>query len=182
MLHPVGWTALVIPLVLALLIYRRARRLVGRQRVRPGRISLRLTVLAVLLMVLLTATFAGGRAPAPALVGGLALGVLLGILGVRLTRIELTAEGDFYTPNLWLGLTLTALLVWRLAYRYLLLSQGGLATAPGGDPAAVFAAYRHHAWTLTILGVVLGYYVCYYAGILLVHRRHLARAGRGSSR
>jgi hypothetical protein len=63
-------------------------------------------------------------------------------------------------------MALTALFIGRLLYRFLVLypqiSHGG-----GGG----FATYQRSPLTMAVLGLLLGYYIAYYAGLLLHHRR-----------
>src|SRR3954470_13647187 len=79
-------------------IYSRVRRLVGRQclsRIRPW-VSVVLFPLLVLVVVLVVRQDDGGLAT---LAGGLVIGGLLAMYGLRLTRFESTEQGLFYTPN-----------------------------------------------------------------------------------
>jgi hypothetical protein len=76
-------------------------------------------------VVLLLAALVGGLAAkvldSPlalgALVLGLAGGIALGYRNMRLSRLENTPEGYFYTPNLRLGVLVSMLFIARLLYR-----------------------------------------------------------------
>jgi hypothetical protein len=94
------------------------------------------------------------------LCAGAAVGVLLGILGLRLTRFEVTEAGHFYTPNAHLGIALSLLLVGRIAYRFVSMQWAGGAAA-GPPPDLVSSPL-----TLLIFATMAGYYVLYAAGIL----------------
>jgi hypothetical protein len=95
---------------------------------------------------------------------GQAIGLLLGQVGLSLTRFQLEPSGLFYTPNRWIVLSLTLLVAARVGY--------GLVRAwrAWGDDA-------DNAWLsqqgsmLTVGGVVLGYYLAYTWGL----RRRLPR-------
>jgi cytochrome b561 len=68
-----------------------------------------------------------------------------------------TNEGRFYTPHTYIGLAVMLLFLGRLAYRFLYLAT---------DPGAA-AAYQRSPLTLGTFGLLVGYYLLYYAGILL---------------
>ena len=90
--------------------------------------------------------------------GGLLAGALLGLVGLRLTRFETTAEGHFYTPNIHIGIALSVLFVGRMAYRFIVL---------GGADAQNHAPVFQSPLTLVILGLNVGYYLVYQTGILI---------------
>jgi hypothetical protein len=95
-----------------------------------------------------------------ALGGGLLLGIPLALLGLHLTKFELSDHRKFYTPNTAIGVALTVLFVGRVGYRLFVL----YAAPPmdGMPPPSLF----HSPLTLLIFGVTAGYYIAYYAGIL----------------
>lgn len=164
--------ALASPLV-AFMVWRRVRRQFGRQPVRRGPMLARLAILA---LVACLVSLAGRHDPhlLEGLAGGLLGGIALGLLGLRLTRFERTADGrDLYLPNPWIGAAITALLLGRLAWRFLVLlpdaGTAGAAIAPGAP------GLGNSPLTLLVVGLMIGYYVSYYAG-LLVHHRRFARA------
>jgi hypothetical protein len=147
-------------------MYSRVRRMVGRQTSSPRRQWLTICLFP-LLAVLLGATAATQPFALLALVGGLALGALLGIVGHRLTKFEQTPEGLFYTPSAHFGIALSTLCIGRILYRFI---GGGLFVA--GAPPANQAG----PLTLAIFGMLAGYYVSYAIGLVL-WRRRVARAG-----
>jgi hypothetical protein len=148
----------LIPLVLWR-IYARIRRMVGRQRltrVRPW-ISMGLFPALVALLVLESL-----QSPAVLawLAGGLVIGSLLAVYGLRLTRFERTAQGLFYTPNPYLGIALSLLLVGRVLYRVVeIYADGALSTAD-------LSHFARSPLTLAIFGILAGYYVGYAVGLL----------------
>jgi hypothetical protein len=153
----------ILPLLFAPLLvwrfYRRFRRNVGRQTVHTKRIVTLMTLMIVALGVL---TFSTLHEP-DALIGiwgGLAVGAAVGAIGFRLTKFESTPEGRFYTPNPYLGIAITMLLISRLAYRFSILYS-----EPGFEPGHRFT-FNPSPLTLTMLGVTVGYYVVYSAGVL----------------
>lgn len=101
----------------------------------------------------------------PHAAAGLGVGVLLGIAGLALTRFEAMPQGLYYTPNRWLVLALTLIVVARIAYGLLRMQQA-------------WAADAHAAWlsqqgsVLAVGGLLLGHYLAYAWGL----RRRIRRA------
>jgi hypothetical protein len=167
---------LVTPYLIAALViwglYRRMRRSFGRQRVRDGFMWFRIGILT------LAAVFIGAQIARDVdllglLAAGIACGAVLGYFGLKHTKFEMTAEGRFYTPHTYIGLAVTALFIGRLLYRYLGM-YNGLVPPPntGQDLAAI---YRHNPSTLAVIGALVGYYVLYYAGVLLRTKPQVGR-------
>lgn len=144
-------------------IARRMRRTFGRQRVQSARIGIRIGVLAVAGVLVVATT----RNPQglEAVIAGIVCGAVLGYLGLQHTRFEVTPEGRYYTPHTYIGLAVTALFLGRLAYRFVYLSYGtGTMVSPNQNLAA---AYQKSPVTLAIFGVLVGYYVLFYSGVLV---------------
>ncbi len=149
--------AVIIGGVVAWGLYRRIRRTIGRQRLRRGRLWFSLVVFSLVsLLLALTSLF--HPTLLEGLAGGLLLGGVLGWFGLRLTRFETTPEGHFYTPNAHIGIALSLLLIGRLAYRFWVLDD--LATAANHPPP------MQSPLTLFIFGLLAGYYIIYYLGLL----------------
>jgi len=153
-----------IPLVLWR-IYARVRRNIGRQRSRAWRHWFGVTLFPLLVLLFALAALARPVAEG-ALWGGVAAGVALAIAGLRLTRYERTAEGFFYTPNAYIGVGLSLLLVGRILYRMTQLYGANAAAAAGSSPD-----FARSPLTLLIFGMVAGYYAAYVAGLLRWRRR-----------
>ncbi|HEX5459971.1 MAG TPA: hypothetical protein VFX20_08365 [Steroidobacteraceae bacterium] len=159
---------LVTPYLIAALVifglYRRMRRSFGRQRVTEGRMWLRIGIFTVITVLVAASTVAAHDLEVlGGMVAGIACGAVLGYVGLRHTKFEVTSEGRYYTPHTYMGLAVTALFVGRLAYRYLSISNGSLPSAPAGGG---FKAMLHGPFTFAVLGVLVGYYVLYYLGVL----------------
>jgi hypothetical protein len=145
-------------------LYRRFRRLFGRQPLQPARLKARVVILSVVSLLLAVRGLQSANL-ALAGFGGAAAGAALAYLGLRLTRFDATPNGIFYTPNRYIGAILSALLLSRLAYRFgVLYPAMQAAHASSGDP---FAGYRGSALTVALFGVVIAYYIAYYAGLLI---------------
>jgi len=150
-------------------MYRRIRRVIGRQRLRPSRLWFSLVLFSVL-SLLLVLTSLVHWALLEGIVGGLLLGAVLGWFGLRLTRFETTAQGHFYIPNAHIGIALSFLLVGRLVYRFWVL--GDLATAANHPPPL------QSPLTIFLFGLLAGYYIVYYLGVLS-HTRDKPLANSG---
>ncbi|HEY4091428.1 MAG TPA: DUF1453 domain-containing protein [Luteibacter sp.] len=153
-------------------VYRRVRRNFGRQVIHTRKMATRVGIFAVVSCLLLTIGFAS-VALAEGALAGLIVGGALAMVGLKLTRFELgTDRTDSYIPNPWLGAALTALLVGRMVYRFAIL---GTAMHAGAAPAHGPAA-GDSPLTMAVIGLTLGYYLAYYAGILIHHRRFKRQA------
>jgi len=155
--------ALIIPFI-AWRVYSRARRNIGRQPFRPGRLKASIWIFSII-----TALFAFAALDflpsLAALGGGLLVSLGLAWLGLHLTRFEFTPEGKFYTPNTALGLGVTVLFVGRIAYRMFVIYgmpelQSPTAPLPFQSPLTYF-----------LFGVTAGYYIAYSAGVLFRSHR-----------
>jgi hypothetical protein len=153
-------TVILVPLF-AFGLYRRFQRTFGRQVVAPRRMIARIVLLsAVGMLILGTLRTTIGLATASA---GLVVGVVLAVVGLRLTKFEATQKGRFYTTNGWIGIAVTALFLGRLAGRFFTMSER-MATAQAG--VSPFAGLQRSPLTLALFLLLAGYYVAYYAGVL----------------
>jgi hypothetical protein len=144
-------------------IYGRMRRNFGRQPLQPKRLVVRIVIYAVLTCLIAVFSVMHPRLLL-GLGAGLALGLPLAFVGLGLTKFEATAEGRFYTPNPYIGSALTILLAARVAYRLLVLSN--ISTDPAQPPALM-----HSPLTFCVFGLLAGYYVAYYIGVLTRSRK-----------
>jgi len=84
---------------------------------------------------------------------------------LRHTQFEVTPQGKFYTPHTYIGIFISVLFLGRVAYRFLVLYPGMHAAAQNN--ADTFAAFQKSPLTLAIFGVLVGYYIAYYVGVLI---------------
>ncbi len=138
-------------------IYRRVRRNIGRQKLRSRRIIFSIVIFSLASLVLIAVSL-----QLPKLLlgisGGLVLGVLLGFVGLRLTKFETIDEGHFYTPDTRIGIALSLLFVGRMLYRFWALRN---VSATEYTPPPFQSAL-----TFLVFGLIAGYYIVYYIGLL----------------
>jgi len=99
---------------------------------------------------------------------GLGAGLLLGLIGLLLTRWERTPHGLHYTPNRWLVLCAVAAVAARLIYGWL---RGWYAWQTHGNGTSWLAAAGIPG-SMAVGAGVLGYYLAYWAGVWWRVRRH----------
>ena len=156
----------VVPLIFVALIgwrvYRRVRRSIGRQPVRTKRLVTGIVIYSALCVLLALGALQHPKVLA-GLGGGLLLGVPLALAGLRFTRFETAPEGRFYTSHPYIGITIAALLVVRMFYRL---------TALFGSPpqAQTPPALMQSPLTFSLFGLLAGYYIAFYAGVLIRSR------------
>lgn len=165
--QPVAPQALITIALLGLIawrLYRRIRRTIGRQRL--SRVRPWVTVVVFPLLVVLLGLASYGRPLATAALGaGVAAGIALGIVGLRLTRFEVLPEGRFYTPSAHLGIALSTLLVCRIVYRFSVRGFPWTST-PGASTVAGTPRGLPTPLTLLLIGTLAGYYTSYAIGLL----------------
>jgi hypothetical protein len=157
----------LVPVVVVSLVawrlYGRMRRNIGRQPLQPKRLVTRIVIYAVLTCLIAVFSVIQPRLLL-GLGGGLALGLPLALVGLRLTKFEATPAGRFYTPNSYIGSALTILLAARLIYRLMVFSS--ISNNPAQPPAPM-----HSPLTFCVFGLLAGYYMAYYFGVLRRSRK-----------
>lgn len=94
-------------------------------------------------------------------IGGLAIGLVLGVAGLGLTRWEPTPAGLYFTPNRGLVLGIMLVVTGRILFGFW---RAWHAWAPGVDHAS-WAAAAGLAKSMAAGGMVLGYYFVYWIGV-----------------
>jgi hypothetical protein len=105
----------------------------------------------------------------------LTVGCVLGLLALALTRWEAQPQSLYYTPNRLLLLTITLVVVARMAYGFFRAWHAWRAMPADGSWLAAAGV----AGSLAAGAVVLGYYVSYWTGVWFRLKRH--RRERGGS-
>ena len=101
---------------------------------------------------------------------GMLTGFLLGMIGVAITRWEITPQSIHFTPNRWLVSSITLLVIGRIGFGFWRGWQTWRATA---DQTSLLAAIGV-AGSMGAGAVVIGYYLMYWIGL----RRRLSRIPR----
>jgi hypothetical protein len=113
----------------------------------------------------------------PSLIGdalGLAAGVALAWLGLRLTTFDRQPDGLYFTPNRYIGLAVLALFLLRFVYR--IATAAGTAGAlsggaPGANRAAMLSQLTIDPLTTGVFFLLIGYYTCYYVMLIMRARQ-----------
>lgn len=167
-------TYLIILPLLAWIVWRRISRTFGAQPVQRKRMIARVVLFSVIGCALALSGL-HRLALAEGLMGGVLIGGAIGLVGLRLTRFEIDpVKGDCYVPNVWIGALLMVLLLGRLAWRLMVMwpqfQHGSMAAeAVGGAGQSIGGASS--PLTMLVIGLLVGYYIVYYAGVLIHHRR-----------
>ena len=157
---------IMLPL-LAWIVWRRVSRQFGRQPIQRKRMIARIAIFAVVGCLLSLAGLHSIQLLEGLLVGVL-IGALIGMVGIRLTRFEVDpVKGDCYVPNPWIGALLTVLLLGRLIWKFMEMQQISAATQAAGYSAS----YTYSPLTMLVVGLWVGYYIVYFSGLLIHHRR-----------
>ncbi len=176
---------IILPL-LALIVWRRVGRQFGRQRIRRKRMIARIVIFAFVAGLLALSGFRH-LALAEGLFGGVLIGGAIGLVGLQLTRFEVDpVKGDCYVPNPWIGALLTVLLLGRLAWRLVVVwpqMQQASVLATAHDPVMPMQpmGYASSPLTMLVIGLLVGYYIVYYSGVLVHHRRFLRTQPAGTA-
>jgi hypothetical protein len=156
-------------------VYRRLRRTFGRQPLRPGRMTLRIVILAIIAASFLPLALRSVQFMSAELVGA-ALGIALGLWGAQRTRFQMYSERLHYLPHTYTGIAVSLLFLGRLVFRFVQLYSGApaLRGAYDANPAQGFApaTMMRSPLTVALFFVLVGYYVCYY-GLVLWKSKHL---------
>lgn len=161
---------LVLIPVVALAVWRRVRSQFGPQPIRRKKMTARVVIFVVLggLFASLAMHDMGLLA---GLGGGTVAGVALGLLGLRFSRFQLDPiKGDCYVPNPYIGGLVTVLFLARLLWRFTMLAPQ-LQDPTGATPPIHGPDIGQSPLTMAMFGLFVGYYICYFAGLLIHHQR-----------
>jgi hypothetical protein len=172
---------LLVPLIflalLPFLLIQRYRAGKARRQARPWVATVNIAVMTFsAVFFLMSAAFTTFWVPR-AVVGatmGLAAGLLLGLLGLLVTRWEATPSSLHYTPNNLLVLLVTLIVTARVAYGLFRSFEVARAGMTGAALVDAFGVPQ----SLGAAGAVMGYYLAYNIGLRWRIRRWERRALR----
>jgi hypothetical protein len=157
-----SWVApAVVVAVVLLVFYQRYKRTFGAQRVRPVGIVLRGVLLFLLAWVACFAAWTTSLRSVAGIVLGSAIGAGLAAYSLKTTRFSVTPEGKFYETTPYVGVTITALVLARMAWRFSV-TGGGLFTRT----ATGIHSDGSSAVTMAFLFVLFVYYWIFFGGVL----------------
>ncbi len=168
-----GWVwILALVAILAFALYRRGRRLIGRQRYTERRMLVRMGLLAVAIFLIAYSRVQRGSPPEiyAGMAVGFAIGVAIALVSLRLTRMGRDETGIWYVPNIYLGIGLIALLVARFAYEYVVVFPA-IRRAAAAHGTLAQTGFSSPSMLSGVLFLVIGYYLAYYTGVYLRARR-----------
>lgn len=140
-------------------MYSRVKRNVGRQHLSKWRPWVTMTLFPLLVVMLSLGALAQPMRLL-AMAGGIIVGAVLGVFGTRHTKFENTPQGIWYTPNAHIGIALSVLFAGRVVYRMFQLYS----IDPNAQPNP--ADFASSPLTLSIFGLLAGYYVMYAIGLI----------------
>ena len=158
------WIAALFVALFVVIVVRRFRRLFGRQRFRP----VGLVFVVVLMSAIATVMLLVSSTPLALKFAGAAVGAVLAMWALYLTRFGVDDAGRFYVPNGTIGLIVLVLFFGRLSMR--LWGLSGLLDRLDGLPREP-PGFTSNPGTMLLLFVLLGYYVAYYSGVLVCGSR-----------
>lgn len=165
-------STLALLVMIALLVWRIHYRLKGMMRRQPSRLwRHQSAALAWPAMIAALAAGAAGQSLALSCLGAGALaGVWLGRWSMRLTRLEATPQGLFFTPNARMAITVAMLFIARLLYHGVELYLDSRASFP----APAQENFAHSPLTLLAFGLLAAYYASHGWYMARWHRHQLA--------
>lgn len=152
-------------LLVAFILYRRIRRTVGFQLLRPRRLKVRIGIFSVIGILLIAAGFVHPIVFA-ADGAGLVLGGLLAWFAIRHSVVERRSDGLYYRTHVVIESIVIALFAGRIAYRFLFAMQGTQAAMDAGGNPDALQQYGRDPWTAAIFFILIAYYAGYYVYVL----------------
>jgi hypothetical protein len=166
----------VIALLVPVSLFMRYRRGTARQEARGWVALLNLATLTMsAALFLTTAALTSFWIPRalPYTAAGLAAGAALGLVGLRATRWEPSAQALHHTPNRWLVLLIMAVVTSRLIYGLGRVWYAWL----WRTPQTPWLASAGVAGSMAAGAAVIGYYLVYWAGVRRRLRHHRRTSG-----
>lgn len=162
---------LALPLILPMALVQRYRlgtaRRLGRSWLAAIQVAM-MALSAVLFLYLSAITSLWVAGTLRYAVAGIAAGMVLGVIGLSVTRWEVTSRSVYYTPNRWLVLFITIAVTARLLYGFWRAGNAWHSRATSSP----WIAEARIAGSLAFGAILLGYYLAYAAGVWIKLRRN----------
>lgn len=160
-----NWLHYLIPvLIICFIVYRRAKRTIGFQKLATRRLTVRLALFSLLGGII----FLLGFIHPIHYIGyglGLAGGTYLGLTANRYTRFEHRNYGWYYRTHLWVEVAVLVLFLGRIAYRYAVIAVTTTSTTTQFNPAEL-AQFTKDPVTAGVFFIIVSYYVLYFSYLL----------------
>jgi membrane protein CcdC involved in cytochrome C biogenesis len=160
----------IIILFIIFRIYRRIRRIGGFQKFVKWRVLVRITVMAIVGILLLFTGF-----PNPVMYIFDSVGILLGgivsYIAIQTSSFEWREDNWFYSQHPRISMLLIMLFVGRIAYKaYQICASPSISQGTFGQPV-LLVNYSHDPATAGTLFILITYYVVYYTFLLRTERQ-----------
>jgi hypothetical protein len=157
-----SWVApAVLVAVVLFIFYRRYKRTFGPQRIRPVGIVVRGALLFLLAWIACFAAWTTSLRSVVGIVLGGLVGAGLAAYSLKTTTYTATPEGKFYETTPYVGVTITAIVFARMAWRFAVTGGGLFTRTPTG-----FHSDGSSAVTMAFLFVLFVYYWIFFGGVL----------------
>jgi len=156
-----------------LVVCRRFRRAVARQKVRYWLLTLSVVSLSLFFLSLIIRV--GLRPPlVPGMVVGSLLGLSMGWFSLRFTEFLREEDAVFYRPNPYLGISVFFVVAGWLTWRFYALRQvfseaGGTQNSTTGMAEQLMAVQT--PWSIMMLAFLISYHLPFLLGVILRARR-----------
>ena len=156
-----------------LVVYRRLRRAVARQKVRYWPLTLSVVLLSLFFLNLIIRV--GLRPPlVPGMVVGSLVGLAMGWFSLRVTEFLREEDAVFYRPNPYLGVGVFFVVAGWLAWRFYALRQVFSEAGGTQNSTNVMAGQLMEIqtpWSILMLAFLVSYYLPFLLGVILRARR-----------
>ncbi len=166
-------TFIIIAALVLFAIFRRARALFTRQKIRQESMMLRLGIFGVLGVVVLALSLTDSLILLGDL-AGLVAGAVVAYFGLRLTTFDRQPDGLYYKPNPYIGIAVFAVFLVRFGYRLietLPYVQTVAQQARSGGAITISSQFAGDPITGASYFLMIGYYVFYYVTLILRARQ-----------
>lgn len=145
----------------------------ARRQGRRWAVTMNVWITSVSALLFLFFTFLASFWLGPSLrfaLAGMAVGGLLGLLGLALARWESQPEGLFYTPSRWFALLITFAITARFGYSWWRVTHRSAISAPTEQNWLANASGTQ--LSLAVAAGLIGYYLIFAFGVRLNLMRH----------